>query len=201
MLAPLLAAAEHELHVVSRRPAAVPGAQVHVAEPGGWPELVRALAPCAAVSALGTTMAKAGSQAAFRAVDHDLVLAFAEAAREGGARRMATVSSVGADADSRNFYLGTKGRADAALAGLGFERLDIFRPGLLRGPRGADRRRGERIAIALSPALNLLLRGPLSRYAAIDAADVAAAIAAALREEGHGRFVHENRAIRALAFR
>ena len=51
--------------------------------------------------------------------------------------------------------------------------LDLLRPGLLRGPRGGDRRRGERLAIALSPLTDLLLRGRYDRFAAIDAADVA----------------------------
>jgi uncharacterized protein YbjT (DUF2867 family) len=201
MLAPLLACAGYELHVVSRCavPGAPPEARVHAAEPAAWPAIVRTIAADAAVSTLGTTMAKAGSQRAFAAVDLDLLLAFAEAARAGGARTMATVSSVGADAASRNFYLRIKGEADAGLDRLGFDRLDIFRPGLLRGPRGADRRLGERMAIALSPAVNALLRGPLSRYAAIDAADIAAAISATLREKDEGRFVHENRAIRRLA--
>ena len=95
-------------------------------------------------------MRQAGSQAAFRAVDFDMVVAFARAAAAAGARRMVTVSSVGADPGSANFYLRIKGEMEAALEALGFERLDIFQPGLLRGPRGGDRRPGERIAIALA---------------------------------------------------
>lgn len=202
LLAPRLIAAGHELHLVQRRPAA-PGearCRVHVAPAEAWPDIVAGLAPEAAVSTLGTTMRRAGSQAAFRAVDHDLVLAFARAAREAGARRMATVSSVGADPGSRNFYLRIKGETDAALAGLGFDRLDIFRPGLLRGQRGGDRRPGERIGILVSPVVNLFLRGRLDRFAAIDADTVAAALAAALACTPYGGMrVHDNRAIRRLA--
>src|SRR5690606_16342583 len=44
--------------------------------------------------ALGTTMKKAGSQAAFREVDFAIPLRFAERARAAGARRFALVSSV-----------------------------------------------------------------------------------------------------------
>ena len=133
------------------------------------------------MSALGTTMRAAGSQAAFRAVDFDMVVDFARAARAGGARRMIVISSVGADAGSRNFYLRTKGEMERALEALDFERLDIVRPGLLRGERGGDRRPGERLGIIVSPLLNLLLRGRLDRYAAIDAQIVAAAVAGAGR--------------------
>ena len=153
------------------------------------------------MSAIGTTMRQAGSKAAFRAVDHDAVTDFASAARRAGARRMAIVSSVGADAASRNFYLRVKGEAEAALRALGFERLDIMRPGLLRGPRDGPPRTGERLALLLSPVSDLILRGPLDRYAAIDAAVVADAMVASLDQTGAGTFVHENRAIHRLAGR
>ena len=141
-------------------------------------------------------MRQAGSTDAFRAVDLDMVAAFARAAATAGARRMVTVSSVGADSGSANFYLRIKGEMEAALEALGFERLDILRPGLLRGPRGGDRRPGERIAIALSPLVNLFLRGRFDRFAAIDADRVAAAIAGALRQSEPGTRRHDNRSIR-----
>ncbi|HEX6376820.1 MAG TPA: NAD(P)H-binding protein [Allosphingosinicella sp.] len=171
----------------------------HVAPAEEWPGIVASLDADAAVSALGTTMRQAGSRAAFRTVDHDRVVDFARAAAMAGARQMIAVSSVGADPRSANFYLRTKGEMETVLQTLGFERLDILRPGLLRGPRGGDRRPGERVAVALSPLVNLVLRGRLARYAAIDAATVAAAIAAALDQPGVGVLIHENREIRRLA--
>jgi uncharacterized protein YbjT (DUF2867 family) len=197
-LLPLLAAAGHEVHALQRRPARsrVGGVDEHVAEPAAWPALVRDVAPEAAISCLGTTMGEAGSQAAFRSIDYDMVLAFGAAARQAGARRMLTVSSAGASPRAPNFYLALKGEVDARLEALGFERLDIFRPGLLRGARGGDRRFGERIGIFMSPLVNLVMKGPLDRYAAVDAATVAAAMAATLEEPGTGTFVHENRGIR-----
>ena len=200
-LVPLLLEDGHEVEALVRRDALprLPRLRVHVAPATEWPRIAAGLGTEAAVSALGTTMRKAGSEAGVRAVDHDIVLAFAGAAREAGARRFVTISSVGADRASPNFYLRLKAETDDALAALGFERLDIFRPGLLRGPRGPDRRFGERVGIALSPLVNLALRGPLSRFAAIDAAVVARAIAAALREETAGTFIHHNREIRRLA--
>lgn len=171
----------------------------HVAPSQEWPAIIEMLNPEAAVSALGTTMRQAGSQDGFRAVDLDIVTAFARAAFAAGARRMVTISSVGADRGSANFYLRTKGEMETALEGMGFDRLDVLRPGLLLGPRGGERRTGERIAIALSPISNFLLRGRLDRYAAIEADVVAAALAGALRRTEPGIFRHENRSIRALA--
>jgi hypothetical protein len=86
-----------------------------------------------------------------------------------------------------------------ALGALGFDRLDLLRPGLLRGDRGPERRLGERIGILVSPLVNLVLRGRLDRYAAIDSALVAAAVARLAECEAPGRFVHHNRDIRRLA--
>lgn len=197
-LAPLLAAAGHELHCLQRRASDGPGTQ-HVAEARDWPARIAEIRPEAAVSALGTTMRKAGSEAGFRAVDLDMVAAFAAATKAAGARQMATVSSVGADAESRAFYLRVKAEMEQSLEALGFARLDIFRPGLLRGERGSDRRLGERLGIALSPVVNLALRGRLERFAAIDADIVAKAIAAALGRDGNGVHIHHNREIRRLA--
>jgi uncharacterized protein YbjT (DUF2867 family) len=197
-LAPLLAADGHEVHRLQRRPSGGPGTE-HVAEPRDWPALAAELRPEAAISTLGTTMRKAGSGAGFRAVDFDMVLAFAASARAAGARQMGTVSSVGADFKSRAFYLRTKAEMEQALADLNFERLDIFRPGLLRGERGNDRRFGERFAIAVSPIVNLVLRGPLDRFAAIDATDVARAITATLASTEKGTHIHHNREIHRLA--
>ena len=53
--------------------------------------------------ALGTTIAVAGSQEAFRKVDLDASLAVARAALAAGARRIGVVSAMGADASSRVF--------------------------------------------------------------------------------------------------
>jgi uncharacterized protein YbjT (DUF2867 family) len=197
-LAPILVAAGHAVHRLQRRASGGPGTQ-HIAEPGEWPALVAEIRPEAAISALGTTMRKAGSEAGFRAVDLDMVRAFAAAAEAAGARQMLTVSSVGADIGSRAFYLRTKAEMEQALEGLGFERLDIFRPGLLRGARGGERRLGERLGIAVSPIANLVLRGPLDRFAAIDADVAARAIAAALDPGAKGVHIHHNREIRRLA--
>lgn len=147
---------------------------------------------------LGTTIRRAGSREAFLAVDRDLVLRLAAIALELGARQAILVSSVGASAQSGNFYLRVKGETERALADLGFERLDLLRPGLLLGNR-TESRPGEAIARRLSPVTNPLLRGPLRRYRGIAADDVAAAAVALVGLGGPGRHVHENAGLLALA--
>lgn len=102
----------------------------------GQPTSFAALpAPGRVFIALGTTMAQAGSQAAFRAADFDAVLTVARAAHDAGATHCGLVSALGANARSAVFYNRVKGEAEDALIGLGFERLVIARPSLLDGDR------------------------------------------------------------------
>jgi uncharacterized protein YbjT (DUF2867 family) len=142
-----------------------------------------AIATTDAFCCLGTTIRAAGSQAAFRAVDHDHVLAVARSA--SGARSY-LVSSVGADTEARNFYLRVKGETERDVAALGHPGLDIFRPSLLLGPR-ADRRPAEAIAQALMPLVNPLLP---TRYRAVDHAAVAGAMLAAARLPPERQRIH-----------
>lgn len=196
-LLPLLTS--HELLLLTRRPTGAAGAREIVAPAVDWPRLLAGEPAAIAISMLGTTWRKAGSWPGYEAVDRTAVVEFARAARAGGARQMISVSSVGADAKSSNGYPALKGRVERDLESLGFERLDILRPGLLRGERGAERRLRERIGIIASPLVDSFLRGPLDRFAAIDADIVAAAIASLVGASGSGAYVHYNREIRAFA--
>lgn len=122
---------------------------------------------------LGTTIKKAGSQAAFRAVDFDMVVHFARGARNAGARQFGFVSALGANTQSGVFYNRVKGEAEDALIAMGFDSLVIVRPSFLIGERN-ESRTGERIGIAVSRALSPLMLGPARRYRPVAAADVAA---------------------------
>jgi uncharacterized protein YbjT (DUF2867 family) len=149
-------------------------------------------------SCLGTTIRAAGSREAFIAIDRDLVLRLAQLAYDQGARHALLVSSVGASRQSGNFYLRVKGEVEVALARIGFERVDLIRPGLLIGPR-SERRPAEKLFQALAPASNLLMQGALSRYRSIAAEEVAAAMLRLLGESAPGVFSHQWRELRALA--
>jgi uncharacterized protein YbjT (DUF2867 family) len=91
--------------------------------------------PDVAFSCLGTTMRKAGSRQAFRAVDHDAVLAFARAAHDRGARAFLHVTALGADARSLVFYNAVKGQTEDDVARLGIPSVYAFRPSILDGER------------------------------------------------------------------
>ena len=188
---------------IARREAPLPpGARMEmfVAEPDKWGEVLDAVRPRALICALGTTWKKAvRDEAAFRAVDHDLVLATAEAAKRAGVPNMVVVSAAGADKRAKALYMRVKGETEEALTRIGFKRLDILHPGLLRGERVDDLRFAERAAIIAAPLIDPLLSGSWERYRSIDAGLVAeAALGLALRRAG-GRFTHDNEAMRRAA--
>jgi uncharacterized protein YbjT (DUF2867 family) len=113
--------------------------------------------------ALGTTIKVAGSEAAFRQVDFDAVVNTARAARAAGATRLAVVSALGADVNSRVFYNRVKGEMQAAIVQLGYASVVIAQPSLLVGDRaalGQPTRAGEVwITKLLNPVMRLVPRG------------------------------------------
>jgi len=182
---------DSELHILGRREPNAPGeTTVHVAAIEDWPETIAAMAPDIVFCALGTTIKSAGSKQAFQAVDLDLVASVAEAAKEAGARQFILISSTMANAKATGFYLRIKGKAEGAAEAQHFNRLDIIRPGLLRGER-EEFRAGERIAVLLSPIVDRLMHGSLRKYRSVTADTVADTAWALVDAATPGRFVHE----------
>jgi uncharacterized protein YbjT (DUF2867 family) len=107
------------------------------------------------------------------------VIAIARAAREAGAKRLAVVSALGADRDSRLFYNRVKGDMEAEAAALGYDEVTFAQPSLLLGDRaalGQPERFGEAWASRLlRPVMPLVPKSvrPISAH------DVAAALIAA----------------------
>lgn len=126
----------------------------------------------AAICALGTTIRQAGSQLAFRRIDHDYVLGFARLAQRSGVTRFGLVSALGADPRSTVFYNRVKGETEASLEALGFASLSIAQPSLLLGER-SEFRFGER---AFAPLARRLPR----RWRAVGGDAVARALVAAV---------------------
>lgn len=169
--------------------------EVLVAPPENWDDAIAASGADVLACALGTTWKKAGkNETAFRAVDQHLVLSCAKAAKDAGMRQIIAVSSVGADAMAKNFYLKVKGETEQGLGRIGVPRLDVLRPGLLRGPR-EELRPAELIGRALSPVADLLLNGQYTKYRSIKAETMARAIVGLTKEKAAGRFVFEHEAI------
>ena len=174
----------------SRRPLAT---HAHLENPQG--ELLALLPQLGgkvdtAFCCLGSTIKQAGSQEAFRAIDHDLVLAFAERARTLGARHLLVISALGADANSTVFYNKVKGEMEQALRAQGWPQLTIVRPSLLLGAR-QEFRLGERLAAPF-------MRWLPGKYRGIEATVLARALWRLALEEDAGTRVIESDQLRRL---
>ena len=140
---------------------------------------------------LGTTIKKAGSQELFKKVDLDYCLGFAKKARESGATTISLVTSIGANADSKNFYLKTKGKLENEIKTMGFDSVNIFQPGLLLGNRD-EIRPLEFLGQYGSYLLNMALLGPAMKYRSIDAKRVARTMANTADIAGVHYFTYED---------
>jgi uncharacterized protein YbjT (DUF2867 family) len=161
-------------------------------------EQLKGLVAHDAFCAIGTTIAEAGSQEAFRQADVNAVLLFARAARAAGAQRFVVVSSVGADSSSKKFYLRTKGEMEEAVADVGFTSVDILQPSLLLGPRKALRPL-EITGRIFAPLINPLLTGAREAYRAIPAETVGRAMLGAARAGRRGVYRYTYGDLRRLA--
>lgn len=124
---------------------------------------------------IGTTIKKAGSKEKFKQIDLVLPKKIAQQANEHKVNFFCMISSLGADADSSNFYSKTKGQAEDAVSNLDFKHLYIVQPSLLLGSRN-ESRTGEAIAQWVMKGLDFLFIGPLKKYKAIKAENVASAM-------------------------
>lgn len=147
---------------------------------------------------LGTTIKKAKTREAMIQVDYGYPIEAARLAKEMGVGHYALVSSIGANPDSPNAYLRTKGKLEADLKSLDFKSLSIFQPSLLLGER-QEVRFGESLASKLMPLLSFVFVGKLKRYKAIDAFDVAKGMYRATHLAKPGATVYPTDEIKKLA--
>ena len=174
------------LIAVGRRPTGLADEEL-VIDFNALPQLPRA---DIAICALGTTIKNAGSRDAFRAVDHGAVLDYAKSALEAGIEHFMVVTAVGADPTSSVFYSRVKGEIQQDLCDLGFSRLDVLQPGLLRGER-QEKRPVESMMKALAPIADRLMTGSWRRYRSIHPAAVAECLLTLTSATEAGVFIHQ----------
>jgi uncharacterized protein YbjT (DUF2867 family) len=170
----------------TRRPLpARPGLENPVVDFDELPEEAPWWAVDGVICTLGTTIRTAGSQAAFRKVDHYYPLAVARHARRHGAQSFALNSAMGADPTSRFFYSRVKGDVETSLAGCGFPSLTLVRPGLIGGERDEIRPAeflAQRVLGVLGPMLP-------RRYRLVPAENIATALIDAAVHAKTGRHI------------
>ena len=146
---------------------------------------------------LGTTIKKAGSVSRMEQIDRDLPVSLARSARDNGVKRIAVVSSIGADKHSSNYYLRIKGEMEQGIMDLDFETTAIVRPSLLLGAR-KERRIGEQAGKAVMKILGFFLVGKYRKYRGIDGRDVAKALVSVL-QKSPGREIYESDKLQKIA--
>lgn len=150
------------------------------------------------ICCLGTTIKKAGSQAAFQRVDYDYVIEWARLAEMVKANKFMVVSAMGADANSKIFYNRVKGQMEDELKRRSIPQIEIFQPSLILGERN-EKRIGEGIGQVLAPVMNMVMQGPLKKYRPIKACDIAQAIAIKAFQFQEGRFTYPSEVIQKIS--
>lgn len=144
-----------EVHVFVRRATGIthPKLKEHIIDfdqPEQWRSKVQG---SVLFSALGTTLATAGSKQAQYKVDYTYQYQFAAAAAANGVARFVLVSSANAAVNSFFFYSRMKGELERDASQLPFQHISIMQPGMLAGER-VENRTGEKIALSVVGVLH-----------------------------------------------
>jgi uncharacterized protein YbjT (DUF2867 family) len=126
--------------------------------------------------ALGTTKKNSPEKADYYQVDHDYPVLAARIAKEGGAKSVFLVTAVGANLNSRFFYVRAKGETERDVIALNFEHTHIFRPSVILGKRKEKRSLLEAALMEFWSALNPLLIWKADKYKGIRGEDIAKAM-------------------------
>jgi uncharacterized protein YbjT (DUF2867 family) len=181
------------VRILVRRPYALehPKLEVEVVDFTNQADFIKKLGAGDCVfSSIGTTKKKMkGNEAAYRKIDFDIAVNAAKFAKEAGFTQYLLVSSLGANANGRGFYLRLKGEIESAIAEIGFASFHIFRPSFLLGTRN-EVRLGETIFKNIFTFISRFLTGSLEKYRAIDAEIVAQAMINTAKESKPGNHIY-----------
>ena len=100
----------------------------------------------------------------FFQVDFTYQLEIAKKAKDVGARGISLISAVGADTNSWNYYLKTKGMLEEEIINLEFDSTNIFRPGHLMGNK---KRLDIVFADTVSRIVDPFLHGSIEKFRSI----------------------------------
>jgi uncharacterized protein YbjT (DUF2867 family) len=147
---------------------------------------------------IGTTIKKAGSKEAFRKVDFEYPSQFASFAAQNKVKQFLIVSSLGADLNSGNFYLKTKGEIESFLKDADFESVAVLQPSLLLGNRN-EFRLGEKIGAFFMKTFSFIFLGKLKKYKPIESTAVAKALLKVAQRNDKGFKTYESNTIQQIA--
>lgn len=168
ILTSLLAQPSAQIHAITRRELPQTSSNLTVisnSDNTTWPAALKSISPAPRIllSALGTTKAAAGSFAAQHAIDYDLNLSIAQAAKEQGVDTYVLISSAGVGPSSPFPYGKMKYDLEEAVKKLEFSHTVILKPGLLVGTR-QDSRPSEAVLRYVASGLGTISGGRLTNF-------------------------------------
>lgn len=126
-------------------------------------------------SCLGTTRKQTPDLIAYRKIEIEIPLIYAEIGKTKGLQNFHYVSAIGANKNASNFYLNMKGEAEYLLQKANIPSLYIYQPSLLIGER-KEYRFAEKVGTKIFPIIDLFLMGTLSKYKAMKVDNLAKAM-------------------------
>ena len=146
---------------------------------------------------LGTTIKTAGSKDAFRYVDFELPVRFAQWVEKINGDSFSIVTALGANSESSIFYNQVKGDIENKIKKMSIPNIQIFQPSLIMGPR-KESRFGELIGKGIMTLLNPIMIGPAKKYRGIHAQTIAKGMVYHLAKSDLGFSVFESDKIEIL---
>jgi nucleoside-diphosphate-sugar epimerase len=123
----------------------------------------------------------------FIRVDCEYVLKIAKKAFDNGARSIAIVSAIGADKNSYNLYLKTKGNMENLIKKIGYSKTIFAQPSHLLGKRVNESFKLDVSIIELGGKIfSPLMLGPFSNFKFVEARDVAKAMVQKMNDDSSG---------------
>jgi uncharacterized protein YbjT (DUF2867 family) len=147
---------------------------------------------------LGTTINKVKTKEAFEKIDKEYVSELAKLAERAGCQKFIVISSIGANKNSNNFYLRTKGEMEEKVKSCSIPAIYILQPSMLLGKR-KEFRLGEKIGKLLMVAIEFLFIGKMRKYRGIKASTVAKAMTIFAKRNNKGVFIVESDEIARVA--
>lgn len=138
---------------------------------------------------IGTTKKKTPNKIQYREIDHDYPIKVAKIAIKNSCKVVALVSSIGANKNSKNFYLRIKGEVEDSISNLDIESIHIFRPSLLLGKRN-EFRLGETIGKFFMKVLSFMFIGKLKKYRSISAKTVSKSMITNVLNKNKGKHIY-----------
>jgi uncharacterized protein YbjT (DUF2867 family) len=126
----------------------------------------------AVFSCLGSTQKKTPDRNIYYKIDHDYPVRLAKMAAANGIKQFHLVSAVGANPESKNFYIKMKGETERDISVLNLKSIFLYEPSLLTG-RKEEKRPGEMFFEVLFKIVNSLLTGSWKKYGSVSGATVA----------------------------